>query len=66
MEVQTRSDENGLMSFETIAEAFNHAKEDRTVWRISFTLRGERFRFVRHAGDKWVNTQPPDVEEMVS
>ena len=66
MEVQTRSEENGLEFFGTIAEAFDHAKKDETVWKVSFIHRGERFRFVRAENNEWVNEPLPDFEEMVS
>jgi len=66
MEVQTRSEENGVEFFETIAEAFTHAINDKTVWKVSFTHRGERFRFVRTDNNEWVNEPMPDFEEMVS
>lgn len=66
MEVQTRSEENGIRRFETIAEAFAHAELDETVWKVSFTHRGECFRFVRVEDGSWVNEPLPDFEEMVS
>jgi predicted metal-dependent HD superfamily phosphohydrolase len=48
MEVQTRSETTGLVFFDTFKDAYNHAKEDETVWKISIALpTGERVRLVR-------------------
>ena len=66
MEVQTRSKENGFRFFKNIVEAFDHAKEDETVWKISFTHREVRFRFVRTEDGGWINEPLPEFGEMVS
>jgi hypothetical protein len=47
MEVQTRSEENGLKFFKTIKEAVKEAEKDITVWKISFSIGKERVRLVR-------------------
>jgi len=46
---QTRNDEGEILEFPTLESAFNHAKEDITVWKISFTISftGERVRFIK-------------------
>lgn len=49
MDFQTRSEKNGLKYFETMKEAMGHAKDDETVWKVSFGLpTGERIRLVRY------------------
>lgn len=46
--VQTRSEENGIQTFNTLKEAMQHASKDRTVWKISFGLpSNERVRLIR-------------------
>lgn len=56
--VQTRSEENGLRTFHSLEGALAHAKEDRSVWKVSITLpTGEIVRLVRipaETGDGWV------------
>lgn len=64
MEVQTRSETNGMRQFDTVKEAFDHANEDLTVWKVSFTVTHgeecsetyEEARFVRCpiGGDAWM------------
>jgi hypothetical protein len=47
-----------------LKEALDHAIEDKTVWKVSFSLGEERVRLVR--GDNgWVLEQLPDIESMV-
>lgn len=46
--IQTRSEETGLGQHKTLKEAFEAAKNDPTIWKISFcTETGERVRLVR-------------------
>lgn len=45
--IQTRSETNGLGQFNTLQEAIEASKKDKTIWKISFTLNGERVRMVR-------------------
>jgi hypothetical protein len=53
VEVQTRSEEFGCRTFATVKDAMNHADEDTTVWKISFSLaNGERVRLVSVDG-RW-------------
>ena len=52
MQVQTRSEDNGLRNFSSVKEAFDHANEDRTVWKVSFNAEdGTRVRFVKVGGN---------------
>lgn len=49
MEIQTRSERNGLKYFTTLKQAFDHAEQDLSVWKISFSLPdGERVRLVKN------------------
>jgi hypothetical protein len=55
MTVQTRSEIHGIKEFDTLKSAFAHAKEDISVWKVSFMLvNREMVRLVRY-GDysKW-------------
>jgi hypothetical protein len=54
-EVQTRSETTGLRYFKTLDEAFSHAEEDDTVWKISFIFGKESVRLVKR-GDVWAYT----------
>lgn len=50
MEFQTRSEENGIRIFSDFQEALKAAREDTTIWKISFTLptvKAERIRLLR-------------------
>jgi len=48
-EVQTRTEDGGLSFFKSINEAMNKAKDDLSIWKISFgiTETGERVRLTR-------------------
>lgn len=66
MLVQTRSEDSGLEEFATLKEAFDRAEEDKSIWKISFTISsGERVRLVRewdqYFKDIWVY-EPIDKE----
>ena len=52
---QTRSEENGIKEFNTFDAALGEATQDKTVWKISFTIpkTNERIRLVRKDFD-WV------------
>jgi len=56
MEIQTKSEKNGLRNFPTWAEAFAAAKRDSSIWKISWDendcTRIQRVRLVR-TGDSW-------------
>lgn len=45
--IQTRSEENGIVMYETLEAAFAASEKDLTIWKISFTLNDERVRLVR-------------------
>jgi hypothetical protein len=53
---QTRSESTGLGQWPTMAEALQAAKQDTTIWKISFTLpNSERIRLIRMPElDQWV------------
>jgi len=47
MEVQTRSESNGIQFHQTFSEALAAARNDSEIWKISFSLEnGERVRLV--------------------
>jgi hypothetical protein len=49
MEVQTRSEETGLLMHSSISLAFTKAKEDSTIWKISWTAQdGSKVELVKH------------------
>jgi len=49
MEVQTRSEDGELRFFPTIRGAMDWANEHNdTVWKVSFSVNGERVRLVRY------------------
>jgi hypothetical protein len=51
MEIQTRSDINGINMFESFEAAMREAENDETIWKISFSLpNGERIRLVKEGG----------------
>jgi len=60
IEVQTRSEENGLKFFKTVKEAFEEANKDKTVWKISFSVGEERVRLVRYMMEN------PDGQKQIS
>lgn len=57
MQVQTRSEETGLRYFSKVVDAMEIARQDRTIWKISFTAaNGEAIRLIRRfeASDEFV------------
>lgn len=60
---QIRSEITGIREYETFEEAMKWAKEDKTVWKVSFSLvTGERVRLVRAGiGDAWILEQMSDA-----
>lgn len=50
MEFQTRSETNGIQNFTTMKEAYTAALIDPTIWKISFSVAGERIRLIRGIG----------------
>jgi sugar phosphate permease len=54
MEIQTRSEENGLRFYGTWEAAFKAAKSDKTIWKISWAdTNGGSIRMVRCGIDGW-------------
>jgi hypothetical protein len=48
-EVQTRSEDGELRYWSSLEEAFQHSKQNTSVWKISFPVgSGERCRLVRY------------------
>ena len=62
MKIQTRSEETGIKDHATLSLAFEEAKKDKTIWKISFedsnglNVPCERIRLVRSAIDEraWI------------
>lgn len=51
MDFQTRSEENGMGYFSSLASAMEAAEKDPTIWKISFVVGKESIRLVRnHSG----------------
>ena len=44
---QTRDESGGIQEFNTFAEAYEAAKNDPNIWKISFAVGNERIRLVR-------------------
>ena len=63
--VQVRSEETGIREYPTVLEAFNAAEDDKTIWKISFSLGEERVRFIRDENqlDNWRH-EPLITEEI--
>lgn len=55
MEVQTRSEVNGLSFFSNKEDAYNAAKKDSTIWKISYEENGKRIRMVKQENGSWLN-----------
>ena len=53
MDFQTRSEENGMGYFSTLASAMEAAEKDPTIWKISFVVGKESVRLVR-TGAVWI------------
>jgi hypothetical protein len=55
---QVRDEEGGLEYFDTLKEALEKAKKNRSIWKISFSLPSEeRVRLVRISGDRFLLQQ---------
>jgi len=62
--IQTRDEEDGLLAHATVEHAFNAARRDDTIWKISFDAEdGSHVRLVknkvRHYTEK--TNRPPTV-----
>jgi hypothetical protein len=55
-DIQLRSELNGLRYVKTLKEALSLAKQDKSIWKISFSLGEERVRLIRDSVDGWVLT----------
>ena len=66
LDVQVRTVDGGLRYFESVWDAFEHAKTDQEVWKISWTEKESqhRIRFVRNDDDTWA-FEPLLVEIML-
>jgi hypothetical protein len=53
VEVQTRSEENGIEIYSSVEEAMNAAREDPSIWKISFPVGADRIRLIRK-NNEWV------------
>lgn len=51
--IQLRDSEGGIREVDTFKEAFEAAKEDRSIWKISWPEDDNRIRLVR-GEDGWV------------
>lgn len=54
--IQSRSEETGIKLHKTLNEALQDAKEDKSIWKISFdAIDGSRVRLVRYENpDEWI------------
>ena len=53
--IQTRSEENGIDTLETLEKAISEAKRDPSIWKISFNAaNGERIRLVKNDRGNWI------------
>jgi len=55
MDVQVRTNDGGLNFFKSVFDAFEYAKTDLEVWKISWNdpRNHMRIRFVRTGSDSW-------------
>jgi len=44
---QTRSENSGIVQWETLKDAMKAAEKDDSIWKISFSVGKERVRLVR-------------------
>lgn len=54
MNIQTRSETNGLRFFKTADEAIEAAEQDPTIWKISYSFDEKRIRLVKDDSGRWV------------
>lgn len=67
MEIQTRSEVEGIVIHSTIEDAFNYAADNPDVWKISWSNEstGERVRFVR-SEPRGVSWEYESIESVTS
>jgi hypothetical protein len=55
VEVQTRNEEGACIMHASLKEAFEAAKCDKTIWKISWTIQetGERVRLIKAYLHEW-------------
>ena len=55
MEFQTRSEVSGLATHQTLAQAFQAARKDKSIWKVSFSIpeTKERVRLVKYNEVNW-------------
>lgn len=63
MQVQTRSEKNGIRYFQQLSDAMIAAEKDSSIYKISFSFGMEPIRLVRY-GDQWVY-QPLTVQKPI-
>lgn len=55
MEVQTRSEENGIRQFTSLSLAMLAAKRDPSIWKISYVSSdGSRVRLIKDESGEWI------------
>ena len=54
---QTRDESGCLNYFDTFSEAYDFAKKDLSVWKISFAIGPDRIRLVREGSESFVLEQ---------
>lgn len=56
MEIQMRSETNGMSYADTFEKAFQIVAKDETIWKISFVFEGNCYRLLRSDSEsKWEN-----------
>lgn len=61
---QTRDDDGAIISHDTLREAYQYAKDNENVWKISFGLGSNddlRVRLIRGNGDRWYFEPMEDI-----
>jgi len=58
---QARDEEGGLSYFDTFREAYDFAKKNPEVWKISFVIGPDRIRLVRGVNEQFVLEQFSDM-----
>lgn len=65
-QIQLRSETTGIKMVKTFQEVGEMIKKDKTIWKISFTVDGIRYRLVRkiipEKKDDWIN-RPLTINE---
>ena len=66
IQVQTRSEKNGLQFHETVNAAFLAAEKDETIWKISFQSEsGERVRMIRRGNNFFYESLEKEIEKVL-